>query len=537
MKKVISMVCTLALLLTLLAGCGAANTSTPAETSAAKSEQTTAAKDEPAQIENKFENTVEFSIGTFGAVEEDEFMSFLGKKFNVKIKSQTLDWNNWEQQVNTMMASGDMPDLLQWDYKPFKMKQFKQWVDGGLLKAMPDVSKYPNLQALREKMIIMNNFQIDGKDYLWTKLRGENKWNMTGSLGFLYRKDWAEKLGMAKEEYTVDEFIALAKAFAEKDPAGNGAGKTVGYTDVGWAFPHILNFYNPYAGGVVKKDGKYIWGTTMPETLQGIQTVRRMYKESALWKDFYTAKDYDGKGLYMANRLGIWSDNIAAELSKFRTEFKTANPSADPYKAVAIMKVRGIDGKYFYPEWDNTWSAFVYSSKMSDEEMDRVLAIMDWAAGEEGTRTCQFGFEGTDYEIKDSKVATKWTKNEKGELVKPKYMTTAEAIRNLVSLNGDFMHTDPNLDQQTVSDIVNLYKTATDMPDQITLGKLNYDLDFFSAPNKDKYLGALGSDFRAAVMKIVVSSDDVEGELNKFIKANEAKANSILTELNDAGVK
>jgi ABC-type glycerol-3-phosphate transport system substrate-binding protein len=536
MKRIISLACAAVLLLSMLAGCGAAKTENPGESGAKPAEQSTTDAQAPVP-ENSFDKPVEFSFASFGTITDDEFTSFLSKKFNVKIEPQALDWNNWEQQVNTMMASGDMPDILQWDHRANKIKMFKQWVDGGLLKTLPDLSKYPNLKALRDKMIVMNYFQVDGKDYLWTKLRGDNKWNLTGPMSFVYRKDWAEKLGMAKDEYTVDEFIALANAFAQKDPAGNGAGKTAGYTDVGWAFPYLLNYYNPYASGLVKKDGKYIWGATLPETLEGLKALREMYKAGGLWKDFYTAKDYDGNGLYMANRLGIWSDNLGSELVKFRTDFKNANPNTDPYEAVAVMKVRGKDGKYYMQEWDNTWSAYLYSASLSDEEMDRIFAIMDWAAGEEGTRMCQFGFEGTDYELKDGQVVTKWQKDDKGAIVKPAYMTTADAVRNIASLNGDFMYSDPNMDQKSVKDLTDLYKLASDFADQVTLGKLNYDLDFFSAPNKDKYLGTLGSDFKAMAMKAIVSTDDVEGELNKFIQANQEKVNAMLKEINDAGVK
>lgn len=532
MRKIISLACAAAILLTLPAGCGASNPGDPE----GRTRENTAA--ETAAEENSYEKPVEFTFASFGAITDDEFSSFVSEKFNVKIVPQALDWNNWEQQVNTMMASGDMPDMLQWDHRADKIKMFRQWVDGGLLKPLPGLSGYPNLQALREKMVVMDYFQVDGRDYLWTKLRGDNKWNLTGPMSFVYRRDWAEKLGMAKDEYTVEEFIELAKAFAEKDPAGNGTGKTVGYTDVGWAFPYLLNFYNPYATGLVKKDGQYIWGATMPETLEGIKALRKMYKEGGLWKDFYTAQDYDGNGLYMANRLGIWSDNLGAELVKFRADFKLANPGADPYNSVAVMKVRGKDGKYYMQEWDNTWSAYLYSSTLTDEEMDRILAVMDWAAGEEGTRMCQFGFEGTDYEFEDGKIVTKWQTDEKDELVKPAYMTsTADAIRNMACLNGDFIYNDPNIDQRTVKDLTDLYRLATDFPDQVTLGKLNYELDFFSAPNKDKYLGTLSSDFRAMVMKAIVSTDDVEGELNKFIRANQEKVNAMLKEINDGGVK
>jgi len=486
---------------------------------------------------SKYKTKIEFSVASFGTFNDDEFMKYVSNKFNVKIKPQALDWNNWEQQVNTWMAAGDMPDMLQWDARPWKMKQFKSWVSAGLLKPLPSLDKYPNLKALRSKMKIMDYYKINGKDYLWTKFRGDNKWSLAGPMAIMYRKDWAEKLGMAKEEYTIDELLKLAKAFVQKDPAGNGKGKTVGYAEVGWGWPWLLNYFNPYAATFVKVKGKWVWGPTMPETLEGIKFLRQMYKEGALWKDFYTAKDYDGVNLYMANRLGMWADNLGADWNKYRTNFKTANPKADVYKATALMKIKGRDGKYFLQEWDNTWSAYLFSSKMSDEKFKRILDIMDWAASPEGTRMCQFGFVNKDYVIKNNKIVLLWKKDSKGQYEKPDYITTtADAVRNLACLNGDFIYTDPTFDQKTLKDLIWLYKLPVSQPNNVKLAKINYAFDFFSAPYKDKYANTLASDFRQAVMKMVVSTDNIEGALKKFIQQNQAKANAIIRELTKAGI-
>ncbi|WP_347835768.1 hypothetical protein [Gracilibacillus sp. JCM 18860] len=48
--------------------------------------------------------------------------------------------------------------------------------------------------------------------------------------GIIYRKDWAENLGL-EAPTTTDEFMEMVRAFTEDDPDGNGKDDTFGLTD------------------------------------------------------------------------------------------------------------------------------------------------------------------------------------------------------------------------------------------------------------------------------------------------------------------
>lgn len=85
--------------------------------------------------------------------------------------------------------------------------------DGQFWEIGPLLKDFPNLSKL--KSTTNDNTKVDGK--LYTLYRGVD----IARQGLIYRKDWADKLGL-KPPANMDELYAMAKAFTENDPDGNG---------------------------------------------------------------------------------------------------------------------------------------------------------------------------------------------------------------------------------------------------------------------------------------------------------------------------
>ena len=99
-----------------------------------------------------------------------------------------------------------------------------------LLITIPDLTDYPNIKAMydQETMLGDDLCTFNGKLMSLPAMRDSASYDFMINMGFGYRADWAEKLGMRKENdiYTWDEFMDLMQAFIEQDPGGNGAGNT-----------------------------------------------------------------------------------------------------------------------------------------------------------------------------------------------------------------------------------------------------------------------------------------------------------------------
>ncbi|MCL6456741.1 MAG: extracellular solute-binding protein [Gorillibacterium sp.] len=500
------------------------------EESTATAESTTAATAGAATTGTKtYDKKLTLNLGMFDVTDlDDEMSKFVEEKFNVELKLTQVSWDSWAEQVNLLTASGDMPDVLVYDMKPENLGQYKKFVTEGVIRDIPVLDdKYPNLAKLRDTMPVVEPWKIDGKLYAWPKPRGENPYNLNSTQVVVYRQDWAKKLGLDKAEFTAEDVYQLAKAMKEQDPGGNGAGKTVGYGDVGWGFGYLANAFSN-TPDYMKVDGKYIWTQTLPEKLEGVKFLNKMYQEGVYWKDFFTAKDNDSRSLFVSGLMGVYEDNLGiAAYNNLKKDFVTANPTLNPDEAFKIMTIKGNDGKMFNQEWDNYWSATIFSTKVDDEKMARLLDIMDWSVTDEGKNFFFYGMKGKDWDDASGKVEVKWTKDENGKAKAPTY--NGIQLRTLAALNGDFQAVNPDVADSTKNEVFNMLKSQTDT--NTNLVKLDYDYSYFSAPNKDKY-GNFASDKEAALKKIVVSSKDVEKDWNAWLKSMEPKVQKVLDELN-----
>ena len=145
-----------------------------------------------------------------------EIERYTGYDLNVNWVPST----SYDEKIYALMAAGDLPMV-------FVARQAKApiivssaragmfWEVGPYLKEFSELSKMnPDINR---------NVSIDGKLYgLYTE-------RAMARAGLIFRKDWADRLGLATPR-TVDDMYAMAKAFTLQDPDGNGRNDTQGYS-------------------------------------------------------------------------------------------------------------------------------------------------------------------------------------------------------------------------------------------------------------------------------------------------------------------
>lgn len=200
---------------------------------------------------------------------DDAIYQTFDKMFNFEYDLINITWETWDERDRLWITSGDMPDMLFWN---FNLKDYKSYSKQGLVKALPDdlETKYPNLAAAMKKTGVADYLKANDPDqklYMIPNVIYLNPPTETTDLildpkVLYYRKDWAQAVGIeVGDTVTVDQIVALAKAFMEKDPGGNGAGKTIGFTAppayVDNAFVESSNaFYNQFYKDA---SGQYVW--------------------------------------------------------------------------------------------------------------------------------------------------------------------------------------------------------------------------------------------------------------------------------------
>ncbi len=466
--------------------------------------------------------------------ETNEFWKAICERFNIQIDLIELTYDGWNEKIRTWISSSDMPDVVQWD---FLYSDYINFAKSGVLRPVPDLAKYPNMQKIKDSMDVCKAIEIDGEMWAWPRKLIVNPYNNVDQHQYLYRKDWAESVGMGeiaeKGIITMEEFESLLKAFKDKDP-GKLGGKNIPM-DSSFAFPLLsgMNFYSPEYNNYVLKDGKYVWGAALPETLEGLKYMKKIYDSGYMYKDFYSSKGYDAKTRFLSGMVGVYADppNLG-HYTEYRTEFTKANPDLDAYKVLGSFVVAGPDGKVNTNQISEYWSASLYSKKMSDEALDRVMAMADWLAGEEGSKWAFYGIEGKDWEQNGDKVEIKWDEDENG-VYKALDYGNAIWIRQFALAGGDQDFANPSVPKQDVDD---WKKFAEDKGSIANIIPINYELQFLNTPQKSKF-GAYPQEIADQIVKLVVSSKDIEADWNTWIKGMMPKVNSILDEINGELVK
>jgi putative aldouronate transport system substrate-binding protein len=232
-------------------------------------------------------------------------------RYGIKVKTEwAVPSDQYEQRVNLMLTSGDMPDYFQ-----ANPTQFKQMADEGVIEDLTDVY---NAATDRVKAAVtlggpipLDSATIDGRIMAIPHSTVAKE----GASVLWVRTDWLEKVGM-QAPTTIDELSALAEAFVAQD--ANGQGNTVGL-----GMNNDLSYATGFFAGqgayreiwLDDGTGKLVYSSTMPQMKDALAKLQALYASGAIdlefgtkngqkiWEDiaagrvgFYYGSGYDGPG-------------------------------------------------------------------------------------------------------------------------------------------------------------------------------------------------------------------------------------------------
>ena len=241
------------------------------------------------------------------------------------------DLDAYNQKVTLAIASNSIPDVLVVDEQ-----QFQRMAKANMLADLTEVYDQYASPLIKEYYGSYTGDRVLNTGRVGGKLLALPNTNIDGSYQLLWiRKDWLDKLKLATPK-TLDEVMAVVKAFKEQDPDGNNKADTVGLlgdkavvTDGGFfTFDPIFNVHHSYPKNWFKDEsGTIVYGSTTPETKQALSALRDMYAAGLIDKEFLTRKWEDNAGLVSSGRAGIlfapWFAGWAM------SDAVKANPNAD----------------------------------------------------------------------------------------------------------------------------------------------------------------------------------------------------------------
>ena len=380
----------------------------------------------------------------------DSYLEQIQNDFGVKFTLYSYPWDTWEQKVSGEVNSRNLSDVFHANIDSYNFgSSYKFWAEDGILKPLPeDLSRWPNLKTMLDNTSNIDALKLNGRLYGIPVAKNTTDYSCTFSpFTYIYRRDWAKKYGVYQEndEYTWAQFEALLKAFKKNLPSD-----TYALGDVEWGAPSITNFYKqvPHCFAYDETTNKYVCNYTTNEYIEGLEEAKRFKQQGYYYEAQNEASDGELNKLYYGNRIGVFYENLSYtnfnDLRRQLLKSNTDTPNFNIDDAVAIMKIRGEDGKYVLEGTDNWFSMTLFDNRISNKKLEKILDILDYLLSEEGTRFAIYGFEGYDYNIVDGKVVIDedyWPKELDGEYARKD--NGGKYLRYLATLGYDTLSYDP----------------------------------------------------------------------------------------------
>ncbi|MBM7567173.1 hypothetical protein [Paenibacillus sacheonensis] len=272
----------------------------------------------------KYPETVEFTtVRPIGnnpqfpdgqSYEENDYNTFMQDQLNVKPKfvwTAPQDGFAYKKKLELAINGNDIPDIFEITGTPTDIQAtLKRLVDADMIEDLTSAYEDYASPLVKDSFANQGNqvldlFKIDGKQYAMPQQTSLENFNFVW-----IRDDWRKKLNLP-EPKTMDDVLAIGKAFKEKDPFGGG--KTVPFAmqmesepaglfgpgflfDQFEAYPRL--FYKDASSNIA-------YGGIQPGIKDALKIMSQMYKDGLLEKDFALKDTGKLQELLASGRAGI----------------------------------------------------------------------------------------------------------------------------------------------------------------------------------------------------------------------------------------
>lgn len=385
MKRVLSFLLCVAMLASLLVGCGS-------KKEVATAEGTTAGSDERITVKilkGKASNEVN--------MEDMEIFKIMGEKFNIDFEFDNPPSDNFEERLNLVMMDDTLPDVIM----DMPMTDILKYGEAGVILPLNDYidNQMPNLKAAIDERDGTRKAitYADGNIYYFPMLDEK----VSGNMPFVIRTDWLEQLGM-ESPVTLEDWEAYFEAVKTTDLNGNGQNDEVpfgsydmtGLRNFCTAFGVLDDFFtDPEDGGKVK------YGPIEDGYKEALTWLNEMWNKGYIDQEIITMDYSSFSGKLAQNIVGSFYGPLGGMLA---AQNATMSASVEGFRVDATVPPQGKTQIHAYIDQEpRAVAAAVITATCKN--VDRVVEWLDYMYGEEGGMLVNMGVEGTHYTMVDGK--------------------------------------------------------------------------------------------------------------------------------------
>ncbi|MEK3683629.1 extracellular solute-binding protein [Paenibacillus sp. FSL R10-2736] len=338
--------------------------------------------------------------GVKSAHAEVPFYQEWQKRTGVTVDFTAPPANQIDESFNVMLASGELPDMLEYNFFNFPGGPEKAIKDGYIMELNDLIDKYaPNYKKyLQEHPEVEKMVKTDkGSYYSFPFIRGDE--SLLTFQGPVIRKDWLDELGLPVPE-TIDEWTTTLKAFKEK----KGAAAPISFVAKPRVFNELGNGAFIGAFGVTRdfylEDGKVKFGPAEPGYKDFLSLFRGWYADGLLDKDVATVDSKVMDANITSGQTGATWANAGGGIGKWQPILKGADPQASIVAAPYPVLEKGTTPKFGQRDYAFSTGGMVAISATS-KNAELAVKLLDYGYSEEGNKLFNFGTEGVSYTMED----------------------------------------------------------------------------------------------------------------------------------------
>ncbi|MFF2482804.1 extracellular solute-binding protein [Paenibacillus sp. NPDC058071] len=305
--------------------------------------------------------------------------------------------NQAQEAINVLLASGELPDIMEYEWSNFPGGPAKALSDGYLLRLNESIDKYaPNLKAFLEANPDIDK-QIktdDGSYYMFPFIQEDDR--LRTYQGPIVRKDWLDELGLAVPE-TIEEWHEVLLAFKER----KGVVAPLTFLGVPNALFGIENggFIGAFGikRGYYLEEGRVKFGAIEPAYKQFLALFRQWYAEGLIDPNIATVdtKTLDASMVSGRSGASIW--NAGAGIGTWQPILQGLDPNAKLAPAPYPVMKKGEKPKFGQRVHPFNSAGVAISAK--SKHVEEAVRMLDYGYGAEGHLLFNFGIEGVSYEM------------------------------------------------------------------------------------------------------------------------------------------
>ena len=319
------------------------------------------------------------------------------KRTGVKLDVQGPTGGQFEESFNLMIASGELPDIILYDWADKKVAGGPaKYIKDGYIR---DLTKVINKYAPNLKKILKENPELDkavktdeGQYYVFPYM---NLTKPATYAGPIVRKDWLDDLGL-EVPTTIDEWHTMLTEFKDK----KGSTSPLLYID--WLLEStgfLSGAYGTQQGYYLNENKELEYGPATEKWKQFLEMMHTWYDEGLIDKDIATIDSTTRQSKVVSGKNGAFLGS-GGDMGTFIPLIEKVDPKAK-FEGVPYPTLN----KGETPEFgicDLKYSGLMSSAITADcENVELAAKFLDYFYTDEGRLFANFGVEGVTYNMID----------------------------------------------------------------------------------------------------------------------------------------